>query len=287
MKNIPVRRINPAHTAVNLPGSFNIRSVEQVLSGKDLKQELHRHDFFFILALEKGSGKHEIDFTSYTIKDNSLFFMRPGQVHQLELKAGSTGYLAEFNSQFYYPGDHASKQLLRKAGGSNLCRPGAGRMKRMLSILGDIFREFSDRQEGYNDVIKANLGIFLIEFIRSRRNTDKPLSTGATYAQERAAELLDLLESNISGSKQASRYAEMMNLSLYQLNAVTKSVFGKNCSELVTEHIILESKRHLLATSSQVNQVAYELGYEDVSYFIRFFKKHTGYTPDAFRRNFK
>ena len=79
----------------------------------------------------------------------------------------------------------------------------------------------------------------------------------------------------------------MLNLSTYQLNAITKTTLGKTCSDLINEYIILESKRYLLATSNQVNQIAYHLGYEDVSYFIRFFKKHTGYSPETFRHNSK
>ncbi|MBL7932446.1 MAG: AraC family transcriptional regulator, partial [Bacteroidia bacterium] len=73
----------------------------------------------------------------------------------------------------------------------------------------------------------------------------------------------------------------------YQLNSITKSLLGKTCSEIINEQIILEARRYLLATSNQVNQIAYQLGYEDVSYFIRFFKKHTGHSPDSFRQNFK
>jgi AraC-like DNA-binding protein len=79
----------------------------------------------------------------------------------------------------------------------------------------------------------------------------------------------------------------MLNLSNYQLNAITKTTLGKTCSEVIDEYIILESKRNLLATSNQVTQIAFHLGYEDVSYFIRFFKKHTGYSPEAFRNNFR
>ena len=78
-----------------------------------------------------------------------------------------------------------------------------------------------------------------------------------------------------------------MSLSAYQLNNITKTTLGKTASDVINDHIILEAKRYLLATSEQVNQIAYHLGYEDTSYFIRFFKKHTGKTPDAFRSNLK
>ncbi|WP_052324411.1 helix-turn-helix domain-containing protein [Haliscomenobacter hydrossis] len=78
-----------------------------------------------------------------------------------------------------------------------------------------------------------------------------------------------------------------MSLSPYQLNEITKSSVGKTASELINEHIVLEAKKYLLATSNQVKDIADLLGYEDFSYFIRFFKKHTGHSPEAFRHNFK
>ena len=46
-------------------------------------------------------------------------------------------------------------------------------------------------------------------------------------------------------------------------------------------------RRQLLATTNQVNHIASELGYEDPSYFFRFFRKHTGYSPQSYRNNFK
>lgn len=97
---------------------------------------------------------------------------------------------------------------------------------------------------------------------------------------------MELVEGNITQYKQVSQYADLLNLTVYQLNAITKALLNKNASQLINEYIILEAKRNLLATANQVSQIAYHLGYEDVSYFIRFFKKHTGFTPDAYRHNF-
>ncbi|MBK9402216.1 MAG: helix-turn-helix transcriptional regulator [Bacteroidetes bacterium] len=62
---------------------------------------------------------------------------------------------------------------------------------------------------------------------------------------------------------------------------------GEELFRGINDEIILEAKRQLLAGSCQVNELAWQMGYEDVSYFIRFFKKHTGYSPEAFRKNFR
>ncbi|HEY5745130.1 MAG TPA: AraC family transcriptional regulator [Chryseolinea sp.] len=285
MKNIPVRHIKATPKEANASDGFSIRDVRGLLNGKDMVQELHRHDFFYILALKKGAGHHAIDFTSYDVRDHAVFVMRPGQVHQHTLKAGSTGYLMEFRNDFYHPNDKASNQPLRKASATNLHQLDAKGFNKLFPLLTYIFQEYNEKEEGYGEVIKANLGIFFIELIR--QHSKAPSNGANTYTQERIENFLELLETHIATHKQVAQYGEMMNLSPFQLNAITKATLGKTCSELINEHIILESKRYLLATSNQVNQIAYHLGYEDVSYFIRFFKKHTGHSPEAFRHNFR
>jgi AraC family transcriptional regulator, transcriptional activator of pobA len=284
MKNITIRYLNGVQEPF-FSESFSIRDVQDLLGGKDMVQELHRHDFFYILAVEKGSGKHEIDFTPYEIRDHSLFFMRPGQVHQLTLKARSTGYLVAFNLEFYRAHHEPSNQLLRNASSANHYKLDSKRFGKILSSLTNIFHEYSNKQEGYQRVIQANLEILFTELVR--QNSKSLPNTASPYTQARLEEFLKLLEVHVATHKRVSEYADMLNLSTYQLNAITKTTRGKTCSELIDEYIMLESKRYLLATSDQVSQIAHHLGYEDASYFIRFFKKHAGHSPEAFRNNFK
>lgn len=287
MEKIPIRSIKPAQKEPDLLGSLSIRNIQELLSEQDLIQELHRHDFFLILALKKGTGNHEIDFTPYEVCDNSIFFMRPGQVHKLFLKAGSSGYLMQFKPDFFYNDTREANQLLRKAGNQIHCRLDDLSFRKLQLMLENIFEEVNSKKENYQEVIKSYLNIFFIEHIRNHQNMDHLSKNSTTYEQERLEEFLALLETNITVNKQVSYYADMLNLSTFQLNSITKATLGKNSSELIDQNIILEARRYLLATSKQVNQIAYQLGYDDASYFIRFFKKHTGYSPEAFRNNFR
>ena len=286
MKPIPVRQITTAKVDAAHTGRFSVRDIQKILNGKDLVHRLHRHDFFFILSLQKGAGVHEIDFIRYEVEDHSLFIIRPGQVHQLELAVGSTGLLLEFDPFFYRPENTAAIQRWRKAVSRNHCRMEPGEFEKLHSILGNIFYEYESKDEGYLDAIKAQLDLFFITYIRQSEKPQATVKADAAYAQDRFDELLRLLESNIQHVKNASDYAGMLNLSLYQLNAITKAAVGKTVSDLITEQIILEARRYLLATTSQVKEIADILGYEDVSYFIRFFRKHTGHSPEAFRKQF-
>lgn len=283
MKNIPIRQLSTAQQALPTAGQFKIRRIEEIVGETGLVHDLHRHDFFFILVLKDGSGSHEIDFVPYTVKDNTVFILRPGQVHQLVLSAGSAGYLIEFKSDFYNPQGKISHQRLRKATNSNYCAFESDRFDKIHTLFSLMFQEFSAREEGYQDIIKSGLDIFFIEYVRQSPNAGFVSLTTNSYTQERFEEYLELLEKNIATHKQVSNYTELMNLSSYQLNEITKSSVGKTASDLINEQIILEAKRHLLATSNQVKDIADLLGYEDNSYFIRFFKKHVGYSPEAFR----
>lgn len=287
MKSIPIRHIASAHRAQNDTGRFNIRDMQQVLNGMDLVHDLHKHDFFFVLALQKGAGSHTIDFVQYQVHDYSIFILRPGQVHRLELKSYSTGFLMEFDLTFYQPKKTITDQRWKKASSKNYCEVEAGRFMKLHAVLANVFNEFTTKQEGYIEAIKANLDLFFIEYIRQSQNPKGISKTESFYIQERFEELVRLLETNIGTMKNVSQYADLLNLSSYQLNSITKASVGKPVSELINEQIILEAKRYLLATPGQVKDIADHLGYEDVSYFIRFFKKHTGHSPEAFRKNFK
>jgi len=281
MKIIPVRSLKERDPVT--PESFLIRDLRAM---KDVVRDSHRHDFFFVLALKKGRGSHEIDFVSHTVRDYSIFFIRPGQVHKLQLKAGSIGYIMQFDIDFYAPPDNAARTLLRRAGDRNYCQLTASAFRELFSTLTTIFHEYTEKREGYREVIRASLSIFIIGLVRNRRRRAE-IPHENFYEQKRLDEFCELLEINFALQKQPSYYAEKLNLSLYQLNAITKLMLGKTCSVLIQDRIILETKRYLLATTYQISQIAYHLGYDDPSYFIRFFKKHTGQSPEMFRANFR
>ena len=277
----PVRDLKGIAT----PESFTIKDLSMMVAEKDMNQPIHRHNFYFMLMIEKGKGEHIVDFVHYAISSVSVFFMRPGQVHQLSLKKGSTGVLIAFNQEFYSPQETAERTAFRTISNMRHCKIKQESLVNTFSIMSAIMHEYLSKKKYSNDAIKAWLKLLFIELAREKNNlpdTDKP----NPYAQQRYEELMELLEKNITQSKEVTAYAQMMNLSIYQLNALTKEMAGKTCSQVSSDHLILEAKRQLLATAKLVNQIAYTLGYEDDSYFTRFFKKQTVYSPENFRKNF-
>lgn len=278
--NIPVRHINLSGGSAGYAEAFNIRSLQDLTVNTDLNESLHRHDFYYLLVVEHGSGSHEIDLTTYPVVDHSVFFLRPGQIHQLTLKKDSSGYLLQFTADFLST-EHAA--LLRRLSHKTFCPIQEAPFSRLRQPLETILEESSRQEENYLQVMQAQLLIFLIALARQRRHPETPVTAADAYTQQRLDELLVLIDHHLTAHKQVSEYADLLHLSVYQLNAITKTTLGKTCSQVINEAIILEAKRYLLATCYQINQIAWHLGYEDPSYFIRFFKKHTGLSPESFR----
>ncbi|NHM08025.1 helix-turn-helix domain-containing protein [Flavobacterium sp. CYK-4] len=281
--SIPVRQIKPSF----FEERFSVRSIADLTSGKALVHDLHRHDFYFLLFVANGSGRHAIDFIEYQVSDNVVFFVRPGQVHELVLQAGASGFIIQFTADFYAPKEIPVLQVLRKVSGQNFCKLSVEGFEQIAAMSQRIFHEFSQKQFRYQEAIKSYLNLLFIALARQSSNSAAMPDKSKLYAQERLEEFQDLLERHISTKKQVTDYAQMLSMTSYQLNAITKSLVQKTASELINDHIVLEAKRMLMATSSLINQLADALGYDDPSYFIRFFKKKTGSTPEAFRHNFK
>lgn len=283
MKQLPVRYISTGRKEPEMAGNFSIRSISSVLAGEAMVQPLHRHDFYYILAIASGTGTHEIDFVPYPVEGGSIFIMRPGQVHRLNLDSATEGYIMQFGIGFYAPREKAAAQSFSKAAAINRHKPETQRFGKLLAILENILAEYTAAEENYPDAIRAALALL---FIGLARGLETQHTQDVMHRQELIEKFIAYLETNIHSHKKVSDYAGMLNVSLYQLNSATKAALGKTASDLINAQVILEAKRCLLATTRQVNQIAYRLGYDDVSYFIRFFRQQTGHTPEAFRQNF-
>nr|WP_314832886.1 helix-turn-helix domain-containing protein [uncultured Oribacterium sp.] len=81
-----------------------------------------------------------------------------------------------------------------------------------------------------------------------------------------------------------SRLAEMAELSKQRFTALFSSQLGKSPMVYIKELKLTTAARKLLVSNLHINDIAYELGYEDTNYFIREFKRAFGCTPKQYRQ---
>ena len=83
--------------------------------------------------------------------------------------------------------------------------------------------------------------------------------------------------------KKISDYARELNITPVHLNRICQAVKGKSALEIVNANTIRRAHNHLVYTSSSISEIAYTLQFADSGYFTRFFRKHTGLSPVAYR----
>lgn len=93
-----------------------------------------------------------------------------------------------------------------------------------------------------------------------------------------------LITSQIQNLHSVKEYADLLSVSPNHLNKTVKNTTGKTASEIINESLLMEAKALLSLPHLSVSEIAFALGVDDVSYFSRFFKKHSGMSPSDYRK---
>ncbi len=266
--------------------NFGIRNNSFRTKDKKHIRPPHKHDFYYILFVNKGSGHHTIDFISYPVKDYSVYFVSPGQVHSLQLDESTTGFTIFFEPEFYLMNSNPRKlydfPFFHTLSNEPALYLDEEKFKVIQQTTREIFKEYSDFDIGRHQVIRAYIDVLLVKLSRYFNQNEsllgKPLRT--IYV---IRELEHLIDQHFITIRSASEYADMMNISAKHLNDIVKKSINKTVTNLIHERIIIEAKRLLLYTDFTISQIAHELDYLDKSYFLRFFKKKVGMTPETYR----
>ncbi len=248
----------------------------------------HRHDFFEVLYLQRGSGFHVIDGNKYEIKPPCVFFMSPGQAHKLELSHDIEGYIFIFTADFYLLNRRNQNSLIEFPFFYTIHQdnpPLQLNSDSDVSFLETLFRQ---------SIAEAKPeGNYRMEMLRSL--LDLILTTCASRYQENehlnqkgkglimVKQFLHLLEENHTRNLAIAEYAEMIGVTANHLTQTVKLLTGKTSSQLIKAKQLLEIKRLLAHTNLTASEIATQLTFEDQSYFTRFFRRETGITPLQFR----
>lgn len=248
----------------------------------------HRHDFFHIVWVERGSGHHIIDEVRYEVRPGTLFFMAPGQVHDFVLSSDAEGYTINFSAEFFAL-QLQNKNVLAQIPIYDRDRPvqalythgaQADDIRRSINA---IRKEYEEEQFRAQDMIRSFLFVLLVKASRlalPEGGVDTGSRTQLLFRRFKV-----LLEEHFVDVQDPAEYARLLRTTERALNDAARRCGGSTTAQLIRERIILEAKRLLAHSGAQVAQVGAQLGFEDPAYFSRCFKKHTGRTPIEFRQS--
>jgi len=239
----------------------------------------HRHNFYMICLIRSGSGIHMIDFEEITVKPNRLFIIKPYQVHFWKLDSNTDISLIQFEENMLQLESMNSLSVLNLR--YNFTDVSIAESGEIAELAMKLEMESGKIDTFSADIIKAYLVVLcgLIGRIAKLDGNQQP----ADHKEEKLQRFTTLIEQNFREQKGVSFYASQLNITPNYLNMLSRQILGKNAGDMILSRIMLEAKRLLYHTTSDISQIAFDLGYEDPSYFTRSFRRLEKKTPSEFR----
>jgi len=269
--------------------SFGISKMEEIHAKHNGQtDDPHRHDFYTMLLVEKASGEHKIDFQTYPLNGQEVYFIAPGQVHQLIEKEASIGYSIVFSVDFilqnHIPVDFIKDlNLFRECGASPPLLLSKEQFTRLKHRAEEIFRLFHSKEVFRFESIGALLKLMLIA---CRQNCE--LENFSKQENHKKSNTLrrfkSLVEDHHRQWHKSKEYAEAMHLNVDHLNRIVKELSGKTVKEHIQNRIIVAAKRLIYFSNLSLKEIAFDLGFDELSNFSAFFKKCTNQTPSQFKQ---
>jgi AraC-like DNA-binding protein/quercetin dioxygenase-like cupin family protein len=248
----------------------------------------HRHDFFEVLYLMKGSGYHVIDANKYEIKPPCVFFMSPGQAHKLELSNDIEGYIFIFTADFYLINRSNQNSLIEFPFFYTLHQENPPLLlenENDIRFLETLFKQAISETVNPGDftleLLRSVLDVILTTCAARYKVTEGLLNKGK--GQILVKRFFHLVEENNQKNLSLSEYAQMIGITANHLTQTVKQLTGKTSTQIIKAKQLLEIKRLLVHTNLSASEIASQLNFEDQSYFTKFFRRETGITPLQYR----
>lgn len=244
----------------------------------------HRHNFYQFVLFTKGRGNHSIDFEHFEIESWQVYFMIPGQIHTWNFATEMHGYIFNFNAELFdtfllRPDYLAQFNFFSGDSNKSVFTVEQAYRLQIQSILDYIILNKEDEDF-------AKISLLYVFSLLNKQFVPNEETVSSTYNYTILKNFKSLIEINYKSLKLPKEYAELLYITPNHLNALTKEHLGMPAGEIIRNRILLEAKRMLVIKEYSISEIAYELNFSDNSYFSKFFKKLTGFTPEEFRKNY-
>ena len=233
----------------------------------------HRHGYYELMLIKKGSGLHLFDFEAFEVEDYSIHIVLPGQVHQLELETGAIGCVITFSdySLHAYLHDSIIQNLgfLHQMNKLNVIKGNKPWFDKLYTLANEI-KETEDESIRFS----------ILNLLLNRVNTRCPASIDSSSV---VYQFHRLLEQHFETEHLPSFYAHSMNITEKLLNEKVKKSLGLTITQFIAQRICLEAKRLIKNTQMSIKEIGFDLGFNDPAYFNRFIKKQLGQSPIEIR----
>lgn len=269
---------------------FAIVEPAELMANNDLFEPSLR-DFHVIFWIKKGTGKYFIDFKEYEIKANSIIMVSKDNLHYFEPFTESCELQSiVFKPDFIYRNDSDLKHLFHFDAGCyfegqqilSINKEQANFFEGISQQMLNVYQNWDgkEQEEGFYHL----LCFFLLKAAKIQNHS--VLDVDAKKNSELVLRFNELLETHYKTEIKVDFYVEELGTTVKTLSRNIKEQYNVSSKSVIDQRRTLEIKRQLRGTTKPVKEIAYELGFDEPTNMVKYFKKHTGETPNGFRKSF-
>ena len=270
-------------------GHFNVFKLEPFVGANAKPVPYSRRDYYKIMLVIGNYTMHYAD-EVVEIRKQGLVFSNPQIPYACEhTERIENGLFCVFTPAFFHQFGNLDQYVVFLPGGTHVFELADEQVPRVRGVFEHMFEEIDSDYTHKYDVLR-NLVFELLHFamkLPSAKIDKRPMN-----ASQRISSLfLELLERQFPiddnhqalNLRSASGFARQLNVHVNHLNRSVKEITDKTTSQIIGERILRESKVLLKHSAWNVSEIAYALGFTEVTHFNNFFKKHVQLSPLKFR----
>lgn len=257
------------------------------------QSSVHTLTYYDITFVTEGEGRFSIDNQTDEAASRDVFFSKPGEIRNWDTRHIVNGYALifedEFLSSLFKDSFFVQHQSFFQSGKtSSKLQLSDELYMRILQILHNIKTEIDLYRQNDVYVLRALLYEVLMLLDREYKKVNmEEETTPKEVGNIHINKFMKLVESHLKERHSVQYYADKLCITPNYLNEIVTSTKGISAKQYIRNKVMDEAKRLLTYTDSSISDIAFELHFSTVSYFIRSFRQHTGETPLLYRKTHK
>lgn len=247
-----------------------------------------------ILICRKGKAVLRVNYKDWEMSDGAVITVFPNDVVELSIDANSFACKMDFQVEIL----KYSASLLREASlqleqtvysslREDRCRQDSPVVTNIINCMFALLKVYFDQADCtcIPQLVLCQLKSFFIGFHEYiQRNPEYCSDEVKSYRVRKLFNLfMMLMERDYKQSRDVSYYATLMNITPKYLTTIVRQVTGHTPKTIIDQYVILQIKMQLQRSTQSVKEIAWEYHFSDTSFFCRYYKKHTGVTPQQER----
>ena len=253
------------------------------VKGRNEFEQPHKHDFYMVFFVEKGSGVHNVDFTQYTVNDYQVYFIRAGQVHNWSLDVDTSGFQLMLAADVITIFSNLGSFPFFEQSVPSCLSLDKKQFEEFKIHLHEIELILSDNDVLTKEILLLRLHLML-KLLQKEYLNQFPEHDSSTKPEKIIKGFNTLIDDHFNEESSVNFYADKLNITANYLNILSQKYLKMPASDVIKQRTILEAKRLLTSTDLSIKEIGYQLGFNDNTYFSKVFKKYTGKTPGDFKK---